>query len=265
MTENSGSSPARTPAPRPLPGLDGKVALVTGATRGVGLAIARKLCASGCRVVLNHRGPQESAGPALAELAGLAGTADTVRADVSRPAELAAALRTAADRHGRLDLLVHNAAGWHPMPATGVRARPFRDDLAVALAPLLAAAPLLPGLMPGGGRVVAVSSSGARSVVPGGYVSAGVAKAALESLVRYLAAELAGRGIAVNAVSTAKIDKGDATVNPQLRAALARRTPAGRLTVPEDVADAVALLCADEAAWIHGQTLTVDGGLGLLS
>lgn len=273
MTEGSSSTHAPAPAaaparPRPMPGLDGRVALITGATRGVGLAVARKLCASGCRVVLNHRGPGASAEPALEELAGYAGAAETVRADISRPAELAAALRTIADRHGRLDILVHNAATWHPMPATGAAARPFRDDLTVALAPLLAAAPLLPGLMPDGGRVVAVSSSGARSVVPGGYVSAGVAKAALESLVRYLAAELAGRGIAVNAVSTAKIDKGGSAgtaANPEMLAVLARRTPAGRLTVPEDVADAVALLCADEAAWIHGQTLTVDGGLGLLS
>jgi enoyl-[acyl-carrier protein] reductase III len=231
----------------------------------VGLAIARKLAASGCAVVLNHRGPEAAAGEVLRELSRLPGSVETVRADVSRPAQMTAALRTVEERHGRLDVLVHNAATWHPMPATGVRARPLRADLSVALAPLLSAAPLLPGLMPDGGRVVAVSSSGARSVVPGGYVSAGVAKAALESLVRYLAAELAGHRINVNAVSTAKIDKGPGTADPQVLAMLARRTPAGRLTVPEDVADAVALLCADEAAWIHGQTLVVDGGLGLLA
>lgn len=252
--------------PRPMAGLQGRVALVTGATRGLGLAIARKLCASGCSVVLNHRSPEADVEPVLRSLAGFPGRAESVRADVGRPAEMAAALRSVAERFGRLDLLVHNAAGWHPMPATAVAARPFRQDLAVALAPLLAAAPLLPELMPNGGRVVAVSSSGAHSVVPGGYVSAGVAKAALESLVRYLAAELAGRGINVNAVSTAKVDKGAATTgNPKLLEILAQRTPAGRLTLPEDVADAVALLCADEAAWIHGQTLVVDGGLGLLA
>lgn len=248
-----------------MPGLKGRVALVTGATRGLGLAIARKLVASGCTVVLNHRGPEAAAEPVLRELGGLPGTAEAVRADVGRPAEMTAALRTVSERHGRLDVLVHNAASWHPMPAVGVRPGPLRADLSVALTPLLSAAGLLPELMPDGGRVVAVSSSGARSVVPGGYVSAGVAKAALESLVRYLAAELAGHGIAVNAVSTAKIDKGTDTVNPQLLKVLAQRTPAGRLTVPEDVADAVALLCADEAAWIHGQTLVVDGGLGLLA
>lgn len=253
------------PGDRPLSSLEGRVALVTGANRGVGLAIARKLCASGCRVVLNHRGTEADVEPVLRSFKGLAGTAEAVRADVRRPEETVAALREVADRHGRLDLLVHNAASWHPMPATAVETEPLRDDMSLALAPLLAAAPLLPGLMPDGGRVVAVSSSGARSVVPGGYVSAGVAKAALESLVRYLAAELAGHRIAVNAVSTSKIDKGPETVNPQAREMLSRRTPGGRLTVPEDVADAVALLCTDEAGWIHGQTLVVDGGLSLLA
>lgn len=249
---------------KPMPGLEGKVALVTGATRGLGLAIARKLCASGCHVLVNHRGPRTSAAGALAALEGLAGTAEAVRADLTRPAEVESLLTGAADRHGRLDVLVHNAASWHPASALRVQAGPLREDLGVALAPLLTAAPLLPGLMgDSGGRVVAISSSGARSAVPG-YVNAGIAKAALESLVRYLAAELAGRRITVNAISTAKIDKGDATANPAMLKILAERTPAGRLTTPADVADAVALLCADEAAWIHGQTLTVDGGLSLV-
>jgi enoyl-[acyl-carrier protein] reductase III len=136
--------------------------------------------------------------------------------------------------------------------------------MATALDPLLYAAPELVAAMAGGpGRVVAVSSLGARSVVPR-YVGLGVAKAALESLVRYLAADLAGHGIAVNAVTTAKLDKGGAAkVNPEAVKALVARTPAGRLTRPEDLADAVALLCTDEAAWIHGQVLTVDGGSGL--
>nr|WCI13844.1 LaxK3 [Streptomyces setonensis] len=249
---------------KPMPGLEGKVALVTGATRGLGLAIARKLCASGCHVLLNHRGPLEAAAEALKALDPLPGTADAAPADLGRPGEVAALLRDIGDRHGRLDLLVHNAATWHPASALRVEAKGLREDLAVALTPLLTAAPLLPALMGDrGGRVVAISSSGARSAVPG-YVNAGLAKAALESLVRYLAAELAGHRIAVNAISTAKIDKGDATTNPAIAQVLAQRTPAGRLTTPADVADAVALLCADEAAWIHGQTLTVDGGLGLM-
>ena len=107
-----------------------------------------------------------------------------------------------------------------------------------------------------------MSSSGARRVVDG-YLGLGMAKAALESLVRYLAVELAPTGVAVNAVSTAKVDKGTDDPRPDLVRTLAARTPAGRLTTPEDVASVVALLCTDEAGWLQGQVITVDGGLAL--
>ncbi|MFD6465694.1 SDR family oxidoreductase [Streptomyces goshikiensis] len=244
-------------------GLAGKVALVTGATRGVGLAIARKLAAQGCHTVLNYAHDEDSARLAVERLAGLPGSAVALRADVTRPQELAGLLETVRERFGRLDVFVHNAAAWHPGPAVGAAPDDVRADVAAAVDPLLHAAPELARLMAGGpGRVVAVSSSGAHRVIPG-YVGLGVAKAALESLVRYLAVELAGRGIAVNAVSTSKIDKGPGTPQPEVAAALAARTPAGRLTTPEDIADTVALLCSAEAGWIHGQVITADGGLSL--
>ncbi|MFI9724238.1 SDR family oxidoreductase [Streptomyces sp. NPDC052396] len=244
-------------------GLEGRVALVTGATRGLGLATARKLCASGCRVYLNYAHSEDDARAAVDSLAGLPGTATALRTDVARPEGVQEAIRQVAEEHGALDVFVHNTSALRPMPATGLDLDAFRAGLEVSLLPLLSAAPALAGAMAEGtGRIVAVSSTGAGRVVPG-YAALGLAKAALESFVRYLAVELAARGIAVNAVSTAKLDKGDDTLRPEAVQALAARTPAGRLTVPADVADAIALLCTDEAAWIHGQVLTVDGGLGL--
>ncbi|KMS77336.1 short-chain dehydrogenase [Streptomyces viridochromogenes] len=244
-------------------GLEGRIALITGGTRGLGLAIARKLCACGGDVVLNYGHSDEDAERATRSLAGLKGTATAVRADLADPRAVPQLLEKVRARYGRLDVFVHNAAGWTPMQALHADLGALREDTAAALHPLLAAAPLLPGLMRGGrGRVVAVSSTGAHRVVPG-YVSLGVAKAALESLVRYLAVDLSPHGIAVNAVSTAKLDKGTTTVNREASAALAQRTPAGRLTTPADVADVVALLCTDEAAWLRGQVVTADGGLGL--
>jgi enoyl-[acyl-carrier protein] reductase III len=243
-------------------GLDGKVALVTGGTRGLGRAIGAKLVRSGCHVYLTYLRDGAAARSCAAELAGSKGVAVPVRADVTDPAAMGELLNRIRTEHGRLDVLVHNAASRHPMPAVGADADAALADVSVAVAPLLRHAPALAELMTGSGRIVAVSSTGARRVVPA-YVGQGLAKAALESAVRYLAVELAVRGIAVNAVSTTKLDKGPDMPDRAVLAAVAARTPAGRATTPEDVAAAVALLCTDEAGWIQGQVLTVDGGLSL--
>jgi enoyl-[acyl-carrier protein] reductase III len=242
--------------------VDAKTVLVTGGTRGVGLAIARKLCACGCDVLLNYAGSDAGAEEAVRSLDGYKGTAALMRADVGSPAGMRALLDRVRREAGRLDVFVHNAATWTPMPAARPDPEAFERDLSTAITPLLHGAPLLADLLPEGGRIIAISSSGARGVVPR-YVSLGVAKAALESQVRYLAAELAGGGIAVNAVSAAKLDKGTPPSDPGLVRAVTARTPAGRLTTPQDVADVVALLCTREAAWLHGQVIDVDGGLGL--
>lgn len=241
-------------------------AVVTGGTRGVGLAVARRLCADGGDVLLVYGHSDADAKHALDSLAGLPGTVTAVRADLTAPGGVVRVLDEVRRTWGTLDVFVHAAAHRRPSAAPRVSPRAMRDDLALALAPLLAGAPALTGLMAGrGGRVVAVSSAGAGRVVRS-YLTQGVAKAALESLVRYLAVELAPAGITVNAVSTSKIDKGAGAEGPaDVSAALAARTPAGRLTAPDDVADAVALLCRSDAGWIQGQVLTVDGGLSLVA
>lgn len=175
-------------------GLDGRVALVTGATRGLGLAIARKLCASGCAVWLVYAHSDDDARRAEEELAGLQGTATALRGDVTAPGVLAGLVERVRGESGRIDVFVHNVATLHPGPALGADLGALHADLAASLDPLVAAAPALAEAMAGGpGRIVAVSSSGAHRVIPR-YANLGVAKAALESLVRYLAAELAGRG-----------------------------------------------------------------------
>jgi enoyl-[acyl-carrier protein] reductase III len=229
----------------------------------VGHAVARRLCAAGCHVVLNYARDDARARIAVDDLSELKGTATAVAGDVSRPTGFSALLDTVRREYGGLDIFVHNASSWHPMPVTRPDGGGLRADLATALTPLVCGAPVFSEVMSDRpGRIVAISSSGARSVVDG-YASLGVAKAALESLVRYLAVELAGRGITVNAVSTAKVDKGVDEPRPDLVKALAARTPGGRLTTSDDIAGAVALLCTDEAAWIQGQVVVADGGLTL--
>lgn len=246
-------------------GLDGKVAVVTGAGRGLGRAVAHRLRASGCHVILNYVRSDADARDAVSAMAGLPGSATALKGDIRRPEVLQDLVDTALGRHGRLDIFVHNAATLPAMSVLMPDLTAVHAEYALALDPLLRGAALFTKVMDGtGGRVVAISGNGAGRVIPG-YVALGVAKAALESLVRYLAVELAGKGIAVNAIATSLLDKADENpmAPPDVSAMLAARTPAGRLTTPADVANAVALLCADEAAWIHGQVITVDGGLGL--
>ncbi|MBV9823151.1 MAG: SDR family oxidoreductase [Actinobacteria bacterium] len=236
----------------------GKLAVVTGGTRGLGAAITTEFCRRGAHVLANH--VSLSDGEIRRQVEDLPGSVSTVRADIATPDGVEALL--AAVEGERVDYFVHNAAVFHPMSALSPDADDFQRTMAVTLGPFLHGIDRLAKLMPAGGRVVAISSNGALATVPH-YLATGVAKAALESLMRYLAVELAPRGIAVNVVRTALLDKGQDTGNPQLRDLLAARTPGGHLTLPSDVAEAVALLCQPEAHWLQGQTVLVDGGLGL--
>lgn len=243
----------------------GKLAVVTGGNRGLGLAITRKLASEGCDVVIAHARDESRAASVVRELSVLPGKVTSVRADVGAATEVDDLLDGIRERHGGLDIFVHNAATYHPMTTSTPDADACAADMRVALGPFLHGIKKLADLFPeSAGRIVVVSSLGARAVIPG-YVGLGMAKAALENLVRYLAVDLAVRGVTVNAVAGGKLDEREEQGDDPISAMVATRTPTGRLARREELADAVFLLCQDEAAALRGQVLTVDGGLSLLA
>ncbi|MEA2624088.1 MAG: enoyl-[acyl-carrier protein] reductase [Candidatus Binatota bacterium] len=245
--------------------LDGKVALVTGASRGIGRAIARKLAASGADVAINYFSSHEQADAACEEVRAFGRRSVAVQANVASPESMDELFVELARHFGRLDVVISNAASGVLRPVAEMTLKHWRwclETNAFALA-LLArrAAPM----MIAGGRIVALSSLGAERALPD-YGFVGASKAALESLVRTLAQELGGRGIRVNAVVPGVVDTDALRAFPAREALLAeyaRRAPAGPSLSPEDVADAVYLLCLPEAERITGHTLVVDGGFSI--
>lgn len=242
--------------------MHGQVALVTGGARGIGRAIATKLATEGADVVVNYYNSHDDAEALCGELRRLGGRAVAIQGSVGVPDsvdELFAALREHFDR---LDIVVSNAASGVLKPVTEMGLKHWRWCLETnALAVNLLAQRALP-LMRGGGRIIAMSSLGAQRAMPG-YGFIGASKAALEALVRALAQELGPRGIRVNTVSAGVVDTDALAYFPnrdELLANFAQRTPAGPVLRPEDVANAVYLLCLPEASMINGHTLVVDGG-----
>jgi enoyl-[acyl-carrier protein] reductase III len=242
--------------------LANKIALVTGASRGIGRAIALKLADAGCDVAVVFHTSQEEAEAVCAAVGACGRRALAIQADVSDPESVAEAFAAFRQQFDRLDIVVSNAAIGVLRPALELTLKHWRRCLETnALALNLLAQQAVP-LMRAGGRIIGLSSLGASRAIPH-YAFIGASKAALEAVARSLAQELGPRGIRVNAVSAGVVDTDALKYFPnreQLLAEYARRTPAGPTLTPEDVANAVYLLCLPEAAMITGHTLVVDGG-----
>jgi len=245
--------------------LAGKVALVTGAARGIGRAIALKLAAGGCNVAANYYNSADEAEALCAEIRGLGRRAVAIQGSVGVPDSVDEIFAEFRKHFDRLDIIVSNAASGVLKPTTEMTLKHWRwcmETNALALN-LLAQRGL--GLMKDGGRIIGLSSLGASRAMPG-YGFIGASKAALEALARALAQELGPRGIRVNIVSAGVVDTDALAYFPnreELLANFAHRTPAGPVLTPQDVAGAVYLLCLPEAAMINGHTLVVDGGFAI--
>jgi 3-oxoacyl-[acyl-carrier protein] reductase len=243
--------------------LSGRVAFVTGASRGIGRAIALRLASSGAVVVAAARG--ENAKATVEAIAATGGQAEAVSLDVTDAAGAEAALAAAVTKHGRIDILVNNAG----ITRDQLMLRMKREDWDAVLATNLTSAftltqaALKPMIRQRSGRIISISSVVGQSGNPG-QANYAASKAGLIGFTKAVALEVASRNVTVNVVAPGMIatDMTDA-IGDKAREAIIGRIPMGRLGAPEDVAGAVAFLASDEAAYITGQVLAVNGGMYL--
>jgi len=248
------------------PELTGKCALVTGAARGFGRAIALRLADEGVKVIVNYRRSKGDAEAVVAEIESRGGRAIAVRADIGKEESLEQLFETIRSECGHLDIVIANAAFGVPGKLIDTTAKHWDVTLAASARSLLDMAKRAAPLMNGYGRIISITSDGGQRVIPG-YGAVGPAKAALESLTRGLAVELAPRGIRVNGVLAGLADTKSSRSIPGADAVIAHarfHTPCGRIVEPEDVAQVVAFLCSQQADMICGQFITVDGGRNIM-
>jgi enoyl-[acyl-carrier protein] reductase III len=245
----------------------GRLAVVTGGTRGIGLAVAEKLASLGADVVVAYSRNDEAARAARAAVAGHGVRCEALKADVGDRDAIVALFRDVGERFGRVDVLVNSAARGLERPRGAIDSLPkhLRHTLEVNVLGPWFCAQEAARLMDRGGAIVNLLSPGSQRYLPR-YAPVGVSKGALETLTRYLAVELAPRGIRVNGVSAGLVEGTDGArmLPADLLEAYRSRVPAGRMVTPADVANAVAFLCSDAAAMVIGQVLLVDGGYSLL-
>jgi len=241
--------------------LSGRIALVTGASRGIGRAIALRLARQGAVVPAAARGA--TAQPVVDEIAAAGGRAETVGLDVTSPLEMEQALAAVLARHGRIDILVNNAG----IARDQLLLRMKRDDWDAVLATNLTSAYALtqavlkPMLRQKGGRIVCISSVVGQAG-NAGQANYAASKAGLIGFAKAAALEVASRGITINVVAPGLIET-DMTraIAERAQEDWAARIPLRRLGTPDDVAAAVCFLASDEASYITGQVLAVNGGM----
>lgn len=243
---------------------EGRTALVTGGSRGIGRAIALEFARRGADVAFNYRSNSTAAEQTRRDVESEGVRCVSIRAHLGDSDKIRQMFSRVEAEFGALDVLVNNAASGVQRPAGELREKHWDWAMDInAKAPWLCAIEAS-RLMIRGGSVVNITSQGSQKVLPY-YFSVGVSKAALESMTRYLAVELAEKGISVNAVSGGYVETGafDSFPNRDEMVSATENTLDGRSVTGEDIARVVAFLCTDAARMIRGQVLVVDGGVSL--
>ena len=247
----------------------GKTALITGSGRGIGRAIALHFAALGTNVVVNYFRNREPAEDTAREAETMGVRAEIIKANVGDMEDISRLVTETGQKFGGLNFLISNAGSGYNRPILEQRPKGWSWTMDInARAYVFLAQKCVPLMQnEGGGSIVAISSPGSFRVLPE-YAVVGASKAAIESLTRYLAVELASRNINANAVSpgivaTEALQHFNTMQDEDLLEDIAAQTPAGRIVVPEDVAGIVAFLCSPDAEMIRGQTIIADGGFTL--
>jgi 3-oxoacyl-[acyl-carrier protein] reductase len=244
--------------------LSGKVALVTGASKGIGASIARHLAAEGASVIVNYASSKSGADKVVADIASAGGKAVAVQADMAKKAEIERLFAETKKAFGRLDILVNNAGIYEFAPLENVTEELFLKQFNLNVLGLLLASQAAVKLFDSaGGSIVNISSVVSTLGFPNASVYSGT-KGAVDSITRSLARELGPRGIRVNAINPGMVETegthSAGITESEMRKQVEAQTPLGRIGKPHDIAGAAVFLASSDSSWITGEMLVISGG-----
>jgi 3-oxoacyl-[acyl-carrier protein] reductase len=245
--------------------LAGKVAVVTGASKGIGAAIARSLADEGAAVIINYASSKAGADRVVAEIAGFGGKAVAVQADLAKPADIERLFGEAKKANGELDILVNNAGVYEFAPLEEITPEHFHRQFNLnVLGLILASREAAKIFGPSGGSIINISSVVVTSAPPGAAVYSAT-KGAVDVITRSLAKELGRRKIRVNAINPGMVETegvhSAGLADGDFRKQYEAQAPLGRIGQPADIAPAAVFLASSDSAWITGETFTIAGGV----